>query len=177
MFASLLFYYNCGHVSDTYAPGRSSGVLREKVCPVCHSGGIQMVEFDCEMCGISTQTTASGLKRSRRFLCQSCRKLYNNWENMVRKAQNENRDYPDLQQYIKNKTQKPSLAEEAPPSPEPPLTPQEFAEIARFGKRASPCAQCPHIACDKNFAPCDACTKLAQYTQKPHKLFLDSLYI
>lgn len=136
-----------------------------------------MVEYDCELCGKPAATTAPGFERSQRLFCAKCRKDYNRWETMARKAKNSDRTFPDLKQYVKQRAAKSSCLQDTPDTPEPPLTLQEFKEIAKFGKRASPCAQCEHIAQDKNMSPCDTCRQLANYSQNQDKYFLDSLYI
>lgn len=172
-----LFHYNCGHSAPNFVLGSDLNAKREKICPECLSGAVKLITFACELCGSPAETTASGYKCSQRLLCPDCRKMYNRWDTMARKAKNSRRSFPDLHQYIETKKHSHDPANLSDQSPEPPLTAQEFKDIASFGKRLSPCAKCSHIARDKNEAPCNQCAKLCAFTQTKDKLFLDSLYL
>lgn len=176
MLANLMFNYSCGHVAHNFVSGDISSAEQEKICPECFKGGISTVAFNCELCNAPAETTASGLKCSQRLLCANCRKIYNRWDCMARKAKNARRNFPDLHRYIKEKLHK-QLSDDETRNCEPPLSVAEFKEIACFGQRVSPCAKCEHITNDKNEAPCNQCTALNAYAQNPDKLFLDSLYL
>lgn len=177
MLANPLFHYSCGHIAHNFALGAAQKTRREKICPECFTGAVIMVAFDCELCGTPAETTASGYKCSQRLLCSNCRKMYNRWDTMARKAKNSQRSFPALHQYIESRNGPPAVDKNSERNPEPPLTTKEFEEIASFGKRTSPCARCEHITCDKNEAPCNQCAKLAALAQTQDKLFLDSLYL
>lgn len=176
MLANHLFLYTCGHICHKFATNNTPNGKKTKICPVCFKGALNAVEYDCELCGEPARTTGPGFGLSQRLFCAECRKIYNNWDCMARKAKNTKRNFPDFNTYIQLKGHKKPNAKDVIRNPEPPLTKREFQDIAKFGKRASPCAQCAHISRDKNEAPCNACPKLAAYGQAPDKLFLDSLY-
>lgn len=177
MLANPLFHYSCGHTAHNFALGATFKAKREKVCPECFTGAITLVAFECELCGATAETTASGFKCSRRLLCPDCRKMYNRWDTMARKAKNSRRSFPDLHKYIKEQNRQAAENKNPERNPERPLTPGEFRDIASYGKRVSPCAQCEHITGDKNEAPCDQCARLAAFAQTQDKLFLDSFYL
>lgn len=176
MLANLMFHYSCGHIAHNFVSGDISSTEQEKICPKCSSGGISTVAFNCELCGAPAETTASGFKCSQRLLCANCRKIYNRWDCMARKAKKARRSFPDLHHYIKGKPDR-ALNDAELRNSEPPLSPVEFKEIACFGSRVSPCAKCEYITNDKNETPCSQCVKLNASTQNPDKLFLDSLYL
>lgn len=177
MLVQPLFHFNCGHSASNFVLGSDLNAKREKICPECLSGAIKLVTFTCELCGAPAETTASGYKCSQRFFCPNCRKIYNRWDTMARKAKNSRRSFPDLHQYIASKKHPPDPDNISEQPSEPPLSPQEIKDIASFGKRLSPCVKCGHIVCDKNEAPCNQCSKLFTFSQTKDKLFLDSLYI
>lgn len=177
MFANPLFFYSCGHIAPNFALGETLNGKQTKICPRCLKGALNTVEYDCELCGEPARTTASGFERSQRLFCAECRKTYNSWDCMARKAKNSRRNFPALDDYVAMRRHKKPNAKDVMRDPEPPLTTQEFHDIAKFGKRASPCAQCANITRDKNEAPCNACPQLAFYSQTQDKLFLDVLYI
>lgn len=176
MFANPLFYYSCGHISETFALGHKLNAKQEKICPQCRLGAITTVGYDCDFCGASTQTTACGFQRSRRMFCARCRKEYNRWETMKRKAEQTHRTYPAFADYVRRQT---LLAANTLPDPalEPPLSPQEIKDLAKYGKRVSPCAVCANITRDKNAEPCANCLKRLLLIQTPAKIHLDSLYL
>lgn len=177
MLVKPFFHFNCGHSASNFVSGSDLNTKREKICPECLSGAIKLVTFTCELCGAPAETTASGYKCSQRLLCPECRKMYNRWDTMARKAKNSRRSFPDLQQYIETKKHSNDPDNVPEQNLEPPLTHQEIKDIASFGKRLSPCAKCSYIVRDKNEAPCNQCPKLSAFTQTKDKLFLDSLYI
>lgn len=125
------------------------------------------MQLICTNCGKSYNTSAAGLKNSKRLLCRSCRIIHNRWENLCNKAHKSGRKptFATFEEYCRQAKPVPKEKQHGdskwtPPTAERELTKTEIREMRSFGQRKSPCLNCENLMCDKNTAPCVTCPQI-----------------